>query len=146
MTKTLMNKLRESLFWKSTDSWENKILVSERIYLENFELKINKIVVGLVEWSPRTTLRVNKVTMFNRFRCNLFKTNIKLEVTWWYSVVRVTWTIINWYNWIYNCDADPLYIAMTPFQIQTSLRSNLLMMMKGIISWNSSTQNMMTIF
>ena len=97
-----MNKLRESLFWKSTDSWENNILVYARIDIDNFELKIVKIVASLVGWSPITTLRVKKVTMFKRFRCNLLKTNIKLEGNWWYSVVRVTWTIINWSNWIYN--------------------------------------------
>ena len=39
-----------------------------------------------------------------------------------------------------------LTIAITPFQIQTPLLSNQLMIMKWIVSWNSSTQNMMTIF
>ena len=89
-------------FWKSTESWDNKILVSVRIDLDNLEVKIVKIVASLVGWSPRTTLRVKKVTMFKRFKCNFPKTNIKLEGTWWYSVGRMTWTIINWYNWIYK--------------------------------------------
>ena len=48
MNKTLMNKLRESLFLKSTDSWDNKIIVSVIINLENFELKIVKIVASPV--------------------------------------------------------------------------------------------------
>ena len=48
MTKTLMNNLKESLFLKSTDSWYNKIIVSVRIDLDNFKLKIFKIVVILV--------------------------------------------------------------------------------------------------
>ena len=39
-----------------------------------------------------------------------------------------------------------LSLAMNPFQIHTPLLSNQLMMMKWIISWNSSTQNMMAIF
>ena len=102
MTKNLMNKLRESLFWKSTENWDNNIFFSVRINLENFESKIAKIVPSLLEWYQRTTLRVNKVVIFKRFRCNLLKTNIKLEGTWWYSVGRATWTIINWSNCIYN--------------------------------------------
>ena len=97
-----MNKLRESLFWKSTDSWYKNILISVRIYLDNFGVKIVNIVVSLVVWSPRTALRVNKVTMFKRFKFNRFKTNIKLEGTWWDSVGRVTWKIINLSNCIYN--------------------------------------------
>ena len=79
INKILMNKLRESLFWKSTDSWDNNIIVSVRIDPDNFELKTVKIVASLVGWSPRMTLRVNKVTMFKRFRCNLLKTNINLR-------------------------------------------------------------------
>ena len=102
MTKKLMNKLRESSSFNSIDSWDNNILVNVSIDLEHFDLKIVKIVVSLVWWSTRMTLRVNKFTMFNRFRCNLFKTNIKLEDTWLYSVGRVTWTIISCSNWIYN--------------------------------------------
>ena len=66
---------------KFTDSWDNKILVSVRIYLDDFELKIVNIVASLIGWSPRTTLRVNKITMFKRFKCNFLKTNIKLEGT-----------------------------------------------------------------
>ena len=48
MTKTLMNKLIEILFRKSTDSWDNNILVSVRIDLDNFELNIVKVVSSLV--------------------------------------------------------------------------------------------------
>ena len=102
MNQNLMNKLRDSLFWNSTDTWDNKIIVYVNIYPENFELKIVKIIVGLVWWSPRPTLRVNIVTMFKRFRCNLLKTNIKLEGTWLDIVKRLTWTVIHWSNWIYN--------------------------------------------
>ena len=69
--KTPMNKLRDSLFLKSTDSWDNNILISVSIDIDNFELKIVKIVVSLVWWSTRKTLRVNKVTMLKRFRFNL---------------------------------------------------------------------------
>ena len=47
MTKTLMNKLRE-IFLKSTDNWDNNILVSVRIDPDNFELKIVNIVASLV--------------------------------------------------------------------------------------------------
>ena len=39
-----------------------------------------------------------------------------------------------------------LTLAMNPLHIQTPLLSNKLMIMKLITSWNSSTQNMMTIF
>ena len=118
-----MNKLRDSLFWKSTYSWDNKILVSLSIDIDNFELKIVNIVVSMVWWSPRITLRVNKVTMFKRFRCNLFKTNTKLEGTWWYSVGRVTWKIINCSNWIYNWTVsketwnNPNYLGMSRVSI-----------------------------
>ena len=38
-----------------------------------------------------------------------------------------------------------LNITLNLFQIQTPLRSNLLMIMKWTISWNPSTQNMMMI-
>ena len=48
MTKTMMNKLRESFFLKYTDSWDNNILVSVRIDIDFFKLKIVKIVVSLV--------------------------------------------------------------------------------------------------
>ena len=97
-----MNKLKESSFWESTYSWYNNILVSMRIYLYTFKLNIVKILVSLVWWYPKTTLRVNIVTMLKRFICKILKTNIKFEGSWWYSVGRVTWTIINWSNWIYN--------------------------------------------
>ena len=97
-----MNNLRESLFWMSTDIWDNNIIISARIDTENFELKIVNIFVSLVWWSPRTTLRVKKVTMFKSFICNLFRTNIKLEGTWSYSIGRVNWTIINCPHWIYT--------------------------------------------
>ena len=100
MTKTLINKLRV-IFFKCTDSWENNILVSASIDPDNFEFKIVKFVVSMLWWSPRMTLRVNKTNCFYRFVCNIFKTNIKLLVTWLYSVVRVIWTIINWSHWIY---------------------------------------------
>ena len=71
------------------------------VYLDNFYLKMVNIFLSLVWWSPRTTLRVKKVTMFKRFRCKLILTNIKCEGTWWDSVGRATCTIINWPNWIY---------------------------------------------
>ena len=48
MTKKLTNQLRESLFLKSTDSWDNNILISVRIDIDNFEVKIVKIVASLV--------------------------------------------------------------------------------------------------
>ena len=48
MTKTMMNKLIESLFLNPTDSWDNNILVYVSIDLDNFELKIVNIVVSLV--------------------------------------------------------------------------------------------------
>ena len=66
------------LFWKSTDICNNNILVSVRVDLENFYLKIVDIVLSLVLWSPRTTLRVNKVTTFKRFIWNLFKNQHKI--------------------------------------------------------------------
>ena len=47
MIKALMNKLRES-FFKSTEIWDNNILVPVRINFDNFELKIVKIVASLV--------------------------------------------------------------------------------------------------
>ena len=42
--------------------------------------------------------------------------------------------------------AFQLILTMTPFQIQTPLQLNQLMIMKLITSFNSFTQNMMTIF
>ena len=60
-----------------------------------FYLKIGKIVFSLVGWSPRTTLKVNKFTMFNRFRCNLLKAKLKI---WGH----LTWTTIKCSHWIYN--------------------------------------------
>ena len=48
MTKTLMNKLRDIFCWKSTESWDNNILVSVRVDIDNFELKIVKIVASMV--------------------------------------------------------------------------------------------------
>ena len=56
----------------------------------------------MVGWFTRITLRVRNNTMFKRFRCNLFKTNMMYKCTCWYGIVRLTWTIINWYHWIYN--------------------------------------------
>ena len=92
----------ERFFWKCIDSWDNNILVYMRVYFEMFYLNIVNIVLSLVGWSQRKTLRVNKVTMFKRFRRNLLKSNIKFEGTWCHGVGRVTWKIINWYHWIYN--------------------------------------------
>ena len=66
---------------KSKDNWDNNIIVSVRFNFENFYLKIVNIVLGMVDLSPRKTLRFNKVTMFKRFRHNLLKSNIKVEVT-----------------------------------------------------------------
>ena len=48
MTKTMVNKLIEIFVLKSTDSWDNKILVSVRTDLDNSKLKIVNIVVSLV--------------------------------------------------------------------------------------------------
>ena len=67
-----------------------------------FYLKIVKIALILLGWSPRTTYRVNKVTILKRFTHNLLKDNINFEVTWWDGVGLVIWTIINWSHWIYN--------------------------------------------
>ena len=102
MNKTSMHTLTDLFFWMSTGSRDIHIIVYVRIDLDNLDLKIVKIVLILVWWYPRTALRFNKVTISKRFRCNLFKTNIKFEGTWWDSVGKVTWTIINWTNWIYN--------------------------------------------
>ena len=80
MTKTLMNKLRY-IFLKVYIQFGKNILFSVRVDLENFDLKIVKIVLSLVWVSLRTTSRVEKFTMLKRFRCDFLKTNIKLEVT-----------------------------------------------------------------
>ena len=87
--KKKTNKIRFlSDFWnldrqlKPTDSWYNNIPVSLRFDLDNLELKIFKIVLSLVGSSTITTLRVNKVTKFKRFRCNLLKTKNKIYGTW----------------------------------------------------------------
>ena len=79
----------------------NFMLVFKMLHLNLFDiviLLILKFVLSLVWWYPRTTLRISKITMSKSFRSNIFKTNIKFEDTWWYSVGRVTWKIINWYN------------------------------------------------
>ena len=39
MTKNLINKLREILFWKSIDSWDNNILVSTRVEIWQFQVE-----------------------------------------------------------------------------------------------------------
>ena len=96
-----MNKFRDILFWECTYNWDNNILVSVRVYLDNFYLRIVKIVLSVLWQSPRTISRVNKFTMFKRFRCNLVITNIKFEDIWWDSVRRVTCTIIKISIWIY---------------------------------------------
>ena len=70
ITKDLMNKLIDILFWWVTYSCYITILVSLRVYFDHFDLSIVQIVLSLVEWSPITTLRVNKITMLNRFRCD----------------------------------------------------------------------------
>ena len=51
MTKTMMNKLRDILFWKFTDSWENNIPVYLKVYFENYDFNIVNIVLSLVGWS-----------------------------------------------------------------------------------------------
>ena len=56
----------------------------------------------MVGWSPRTTSKVNKITVFKRFRCKLLKTYIMFECTQWDGIVRVIWTVINWPYKIYN--------------------------------------------
>ena len=48
MNKMLINNLRDSLFLKYTDSWDNKIIVSVRIDPENSELEVLNIFVSLV--------------------------------------------------------------------------------------------------
>ena len=93
----------ERFFFESAQTVGTKIFLSLLgLVLINLYLKMVKIFLSLVGWYPRKTLRVNKVTMFKRFRHNLLKSNIKSEVAWWDGVGRVTWTIINWSHWIYN--------------------------------------------
>ena len=70
--------------------------------LTDFYLNTVNIIFSIVEWFPRTTLRVNKVTMLKRFILNLLKSNINFEVTWWDGVGRVIRTIIKWSHCIYN--------------------------------------------
>ena len=103
MTKMLMNKLIEVLFLKRTYSWYTHIPVSVRVDSEYFDLKIVEIILGLVGWSQRTTLRVKKVKMFKSFRRKRLKSNIKLEGTWWYGVCckgNLDNNILP--HWIYN--------------------------------------------
>ena len=57
MTRTLMKKLREILFWNCIDSWDNNILVSVRVDYDNFELKIFKIVSILLGWYLKKYLK-----------------------------------------------------------------------------------------
>ena len=92
----------ERFFWNCTDSWYKNILVSVIFDLEILYLNMVNIVFILVVWSPITTLRFNKVTIFKSFIQNLLKANIKFEGTWWDGIGRVTWTIINWSHLIYN--------------------------------------------
>ena len=106
------------LFWKSTDSWDNNISVSMRVNFDNFDLKKVEIILILVGWYLRRTLRVNKATIPNSFRRNLLKCNIKFQETWWDGAGRVHWTIINWYQYIYigtvikTTSNDPNYFSM----------------------------------
>ena len=104
-------------------SWNHNIFVSSRVDFDNFYLKI-VFFSSLVGWYPRTTLRVNKITMFKMFRCDLLKTNIKFEVTWWDGIGRVTWKIINWYHWVYNVTVikiklnDPNFLGRSHISIR----------------------------
>ena len=102
MTKELINNLWEFIFIEATGSCKYNILVYLRVDFDNFDLKKVWIVPILVRWSPRTTLRVNKTTIFKMFRCNFLKTKVPFEGTQEEFIGRVTWTIINWYLWIYN--------------------------------------------
>ena len=70
--------------------------------LTNLYFKMVYIFLILVGESPRKLLRVNKIRIFKRFKCNLFKINTTFDVTWWDGVGRLTCTLINWYQWIYN--------------------------------------------
>ena len=92
------------LFWKCTYSWDKNITVFVRVDFDNFDLNIVNIVLSLVGWSPRRTLRVKKVkvTMLKRFRRNLLRANIKFEGTLLYGIGRVTRKIINCSHWIYD--------------------------------------------
>ena len=70
-------------FWRI--SWERSFEISQKVgkhiflfiwklNLTDLDLNIVQIVLSLVGWYPRTTLRFNKVTMFKRFFIrNLFK-------------------------------------------------------------------------
>ena len=76
-----MNKFKDILFGKYTDSWNHNIPVYLSVECGNLSLKIVQIVISLVRQSTRTTLSFNKATLLNVFICSFLKTDISFKVT-----------------------------------------------------------------
>ena len=102
MNKGLVVKSRNILLGHTKEIWNHIIFVSFRGNFENINLKIVQIVLSPVEWPPKKTLRVYKVTTFKRFIRKLLKTNKCFEVNQWEDIKRMTWTLIKRYHRIYN--------------------------------------------
>ena len=81
MIEALMNKLICILIGNTTSSWDHNIPFSLRVEFDNINLKIDRIVMSPVGWTPRKTFRIHKITILKRFRCNLLKTNITFKFT-----------------------------------------------------------------
>ena len=68
--------------------------------------------------NSKTNLRVHKIAIFKRLRCNLFKTNIIFNVRLWDGIWRVACIVINWYHRIYNINYLGIYhVAIGQFHI-----------------------------
>ena len=102
MNKMSMDNLRNIILQDTTDSWNHNIFVSFRVEFYNLNLKMVQIVLSPVGWPQRMTLRFQKITTFRRFRNIFLKTNITFKGPQLYGNGRVTCTVINLPNRIYN--------------------------------------------
>ena len=78
--KELINNLNE-IFLQGTDSWDHNIPVSLRVDPAKFRFEDIPDCFGSGTVISKNNLEGLKVTIFNRFRCNLLKTKIKFEGT-----------------------------------------------------------------
>ena len=95
-------RISKSWFFTLCRNHYNLILEHVIIEFDNLTLKIVQIFMGTIWLPPITALRVHKITMFKSIRCNLLETSITLYGVWWYGILRVNWTVINWSHRIYN--------------------------------------------
>ena len=81
--------------WDTTDSCSRYLFVWILIYFNNINLHIVQIFLCHIFRLLISALRFNKVIVFKRFWCTLFKTNKAYKGTQWYGIWCVTWSLIN---------------------------------------------------